>query len=232
VTVIAGIAAGDMRRMLAGRRKAVMAGIAGSDDLVMVDRHHRCKHVCRVAVLADVRRLHMGRILAGSFDAVVAADTIATDVDVIKVCRQPAKRAVAVVAGDATGDVGWVLADGNDAVVTGTASPDYLIVINDHLGRKNICVVAVFADIRSLNVCRVLTDCVRAVMAADTGTGDVQMVEIRRQPTDRAVTIIACIAAGNVRCVLTACDHPVVARAAITCYLCVVNRHGGYKGIA
>ena len=54
MAIVASITARDMRRVLAGRRDAVMAGIAGSDDLRVIDGHYRRKHVCRMAVLADV----------------------------------------------------------------------------------------------------------------------------------------------------------------------------------
>jgi len=48
-------------------------------------------------------------------------------------------------------------------------------------------------------------------MAADAVATDVDMVEVRRNPADRAVTVIAGITAGNMRIVLTRGDHAVVA---------------------
>ena len=83
----------------------------------MIDRHHRCKNIGGVAVLADIGCLNMCRVLARCVRAVMTADAIAGDIDVIKVRWQPANGAVAVIAGIAAGDMRRVLADGSDAVV-------------------------------------------------------------------------------------------------------------------
>ena len=86
---------------------------------------------------------------------------------------------MAVVAGVGTRNVSRVLAGGRDAVVTGTATPDHLSVIDGHHGREDICAVAVFTDIRRQNVSRVLASCIRSVMATDTVAAYVYVVEIR-----------------------------------------------------
>jgi len=87
VAVVAIIAAGDMRGMLAGRDDAVMTGAAGTDDLGMVDRVSRGPDVRRVAVFADVAGLDVIWRLAGRVRAVMAAKAVASDVDVIEIRR-------------------------------------------------------------------------------------------------------------------------------------------------
>jgi hypothetical protein len=62
------------------------------------------------------------RRFAGGLGAVVAADTVAADVEVIEVRRQPGDAAVAIIAGVVAGDVRRVLAGGGDAVVAGATS--------------------------------------------------------------------------------------------------------------
>lgn len=90
VTVIAGIAAGDVRRMFADGCDAVVAGTAITDDLCVIDSKDRRKNIGRVAVLAHITGLDVCRTFADSLDPIMAIDTIAGDVHVIEVRRQPA----------------------------------------------------------------------------------------------------------------------------------------------
>ncbi len=85
VAVVAGVGAGDMCRGLADGRDAVMAGIAGSDDLGVVDGHHGRKHIRGVAVFANIRRSNMRRVLTDRVRAIVATDTVTADIHMIKV---------------------------------------------------------------------------------------------------------------------------------------------------
>ena len=94
-----------MRRMLAGRGRAVMAAYAGADHLGVVDEVGRRPEDIVVAVLADIGRVDVGRSLAGRIRAVVAVGAVAGDVHVIEVRRDPRVRRVAIVAVGATGDV-------------------------------------------------------------------------------------------------------------------------------
>ena len=76
----------------------------------------------------------MGGVLARRIGAVVAADAIARDIDVIEVRRNPRNRCMTVIAVVAARDVRRVLARGGVAVVTGEAGPEDLRVVN-HVGR-------------------------------------------------------------------------------------------------
>lgn len=87
MTVIAGVATGNVRRVLADRRDSIMAGIAGADYLGVVDAHYWRKDVGRMAVFANVRSLNVPAVLAGRFRAVMAAHTVARDIQVIEVRR-------------------------------------------------------------------------------------------------------------------------------------------------
>lgn len=156
-----------------------MTGAAGSDDLRVVNGHHRCKNVRRMAVLTDIRRTNMSHILAGRLGSIVAADTIPCDIEVIEVCGQPADRAVTVIAGIGTGDMRWVLARRDDAVVTGAAHSDDLGVIHGHHWREDVSRVAIFTYVRCLDMCGAFSGCINAVMAADAVPGDIHMIEIR-----------------------------------------------------
>lgn len=51
----------------------------------MVDRCHRRPHIAVVAVFTDIACLNVRGALACRFDAVVATDAVARDIDVIEV---------------------------------------------------------------------------------------------------------------------------------------------------
>ena len=69
---------------------------------------------------------------------------------------------VAVVAGL---DMVGVLAGGRNAIVAGTTGADHLQMVDGNRGRPLGAVVAVFADIRRVDVGRVLARGGRAVVA-------------------------------------------------------------------
>ena len=87
MAVVAIIAAGDMRRVLACRNNAVVAGAAGSNNLGVVHRVSWNPDIGVVAVLANFCSQNVRWVFAGRFDAVVAACAIAGDANVIKIRR-------------------------------------------------------------------------------------------------------------------------------------------------
>ena len=98
VTIAAVVATRNMRRVLACRCDAIVAGAAGAHHLGMVNRY--CRHIGygAVAILADIAGLNMSHTLARGCNAVVAGNAIADDTGVIKKCGQPPRDIVAVVA--------------------------------------------------------------------------------------------------------------------------------------
>jgi hypothetical protein len=84
VTVVAGVATGHMCGVLAGGGYAVMATVAGADDVRVIDVQHRHPGVRAMAVLADVGSLNMCNAFAGCIRPVVAADAIAAYVDMVE----------------------------------------------------------------------------------------------------------------------------------------------------
>lgn len=179
-----------------------------------------------MAVLANVRRVHVCRVLASRFGAVMAAETVAADIDMVKVGRQPAERAVAVIAGGAAGDMGWVLANRNVAIVARDTRADNLAVIDFHDGYKDVRRMTVLANIRRLNMRQTLARRVGAIVAAEAVTADVDMIKVGGNPANRAVTVIAGIATGNVRRIFSVGNPAVMTRHAIANNLCVIDCHG------
>ncbi len=85
MAIIAVVAARDVSRVFARCRNAVMAAIAGTQYLGVIDRHDRRPQICGVAVLADIRRLHVSRIFSCRVRAVMAAHAVPGNVYVAEV---------------------------------------------------------------------------------------------------------------------------------------------------
>ena len=194
MTVIAVVAARDVRRVFADRRDAVMARAAGAQYLRVIDSKCGRPHIARVAIFADIRRLDVCGGLTRGFRAVVAVDAVTDDVQVVEVRRQPGGRVVAIVAVCAAGDMRCMFAGGGDAVMTGAASAQNLGVVHRNYRRKANRAVAVCADIGRLYVGRRLSGRGRAIVAAGAVVDDTRVIEQCRKPGCRAVTIVALIA--------------------------------------
>ena len=62
-----------------------MTAVAGTNDLRVVDGKDRRKDVGIVAVLANIAGLDVCQILANGIDTVMAVNTLARDVQMVKV---------------------------------------------------------------------------------------------------------------------------------------------------
>ena len=87
--------------------------------------------------------------------------------------------------------------------------------------------MAIFADIGCLDVCRIFPYCVCAVVTAKAVAGDIHVVEIRRHPANRAVTVIAIVTACNMSRVLADCSDAIVAGCAGADDLGVIDDYHG-----
>ena len=74
-----------------------------------------------MTILTNIRRLNMGRALSDRLHAVMAAKTIAHDVCVIEVCRDPAIGGMAIVARISADNMVGILTFGDRAVMTAHA---------------------------------------------------------------------------------------------------------------
>ena len=90
---------------------------------------------------------------------------------------------MAVVAIIAAGDMCWVLAGCDNAVVARAASTDNLGVIHGVCWHPDIGIVTVFANFRCQNVRRVFASCLNAVVAACAIASDAYVVKVRGQPS-------------------------------------------------
>ena len=85
MTVVAGIAAGNMRRMLAGGNHTIVTGAAGSDYLGVIDGGRRYPDRRAMAILADIGRLNVRQVFTSRLGAVMTADAVAKNIYVIKI---------------------------------------------------------------------------------------------------------------------------------------------------
>ena len=206
VAYVAGVAflrGVKMTRVRAGGSYAIVTGRAGAKHLRVINCHYGRKHIRGVAVLANIGCQDVRWILAGRVCAVMAAHAVTRDVDVVKVGRQPGNCAVTVIAVVTTRNVGRMFAGGSDAVMAGSASPDYLGVIDDENWLPHSWRVAVFTDVRRQWMCWTLARCVRTVMAVDAVARNGRVIECRGQPASGGVTVIAGVTARNMRRMLT-----------------------------
>jgi hypothetical protein len=182
-----------MRRAFSDRGDAIVAGTANADDLRVIHAVRWYERNVVVAGLAKITGLDMRQILADSGSTVVATDTIAGDVDVVKIGGHPAVRGVTVVASVTAGDMCRVFTGRDRTVVAGITGADDLGVI-DHVRRYKLRrVMAVFAGVRRLNVCDWFSWGIHTVVAANAVAGNAGVIKNRRYPAIGLVTILALI---------------------------------------
>ena len=224
MTIVASVVTGDMRWVFARCRDAIMTRAAGAHHLRMVDRIGGGPHSAVVAILANICCLYVCQVLARRLDAIVTTGAISANAHVIKIGRSPGITRMAIVASVAACNVGRMLAGGYDAIVTGVAGTDDLRVINGEHRREYVGVVAVFTDITCLNVRLVFACCLHTVVTVDAISGDIQVIEIRRQPSSRRVAVVTSIAADQMIQVFAASDNAIVAGPTISDNLHVIDK--------
>ena len=211
MTIVAGVAALDVRRVLAGCDRVVMTGEAGADYLGVVDDIGRCPDHVVVAVLARVGRVDVVQALACRIGTVVAADAVAGDIDVVEVCRAPPRGRMAVVAVVAAREVRRVLATRQHAVMAGETGAEHLRMVDGGCRCVGNRVVAVLTNVGCVDVIGGLAGCIDAVMAGEATSGDIAVIENRRYPARTLVTVVALIACDDVVGRLAGCIDAIVA---------------------
>lgn len=108
-----------------------------------------------VAVVAGVATGNVGRVFSGRSNAIVAANTIANNIIVIKNGGKPASRAVTIITLIAGGNMIRCFSGRLDAVVAGYAIAGYGCVIHEDAGGPRRGVMAIVAR----GGCRHVIDC-------------------------------------------------------------------------
>ena len=166
-----------MRRVLARCCETVVARIAGSKHLGVINGENGCPDIRGMAILADVAGLQMCLGLAGCVGAIVTGRTIAGDIHMIEIRGQPGNGRVAVVTGIAAGYMRGMLAGCRGTIVAGVARTDNLGVINGVGWRPDIRRMTVFANEGGLYMRKSLAGCVGAVVTTRAVAGDACVVK-------------------------------------------------------
>ena len=190
MTFLAIVAACNVGWILARRCAAVMTRKAASKHLAVINQGSGSPPCRTVTVLADVRGLHVGGVLAGGVDAVVTTETAACDVGVIKYRGLPRACLVTVVALVAGDDVVRRLSDRNNIVMTREAASGHGSVIHECDRAPRTCRVAIAADFRTLDVIRVFACCLHRAyrgMAANAVSARALELSARMTPFTRDI---------------------------------------------
>lgn len=202
---------------------SIVTAIAGTDDLIVIDRFHRFPGAAAVAVLAIVRgRRVIGTlaIFAITIVATIAADVIAA---VLEIGRRPTTGAMAEIAGVVADNVILRLTVRHGTVVATGAGTDDLIVINPDHRRPIAVAVAILACVGGRHVGIVFSRLRSTVMTAETVAGHLTVFKGRWDPLIGRMAKIAGIVAGDVVLRLAVGIAPVMAAVTDTQDLVVID---------
>ena len=219
MAIIAVIAARDMPGILAVRNSAVMAGHARSQHLRVIHPVGRFPEDVVVAVFAHVGCRNVHRALTGGVYAVMATNAVAGDVHVVEVRRYPRDSRMTVIAIVAACDVIHILARRIDAVMTRKAGAKDLQMVDRKHGRPRSIAVAILTHVCGQYVGGIFSGGVQPVVAVETAIDDIGMIEIRGDPCNGCMTVVAGFAALNMCRILAGCGRTIVARVAGTQYV-------------
>lgn len=176
-----------------------------------------------MTILANVGRQYVLRILSRGDRPVVATHAVACNVSVIEVGRCPGDGGVAIVAVVAACDMCWVLAGRNDTVVTCGTTAEDLCVIDGHDRVPDRWAVAIFTNVRCLNMHGVFAGRIRTVMAIHAVAHNIHVIEVRRHPGNGGVAVFTVIAARNMCRMFASGSNTVVTGATTAQHLGVVD---------
>lgn len=221
----------EVARIHSSRCRAVMAGRAGANNLVVVNGHDGREDGSAMAILAYVACERMRRALSRCVTAVVTIHATIRDVGVIEVRRSPGNGRVAIIAIIAAGNMRRMLARCGHAVMTGLACTDHLRVVNREWRNPDVRPVAILTDVAGVDMSNVLAGRIAAVVATAAATRDVGMIESCRSPGDACMAVIAIVSAFDMCWILTGGHNAVMTGLACAKYLRVIDRQCRHKGI-
>ena len=168
----------------------------------------------------------------------MATDTRRRGGGVIKAAHKPVGGGVTSLTGFRGGDVGDALAGGNNPIVTGFASSQYLGVIDQWYRRgPGNTGMAGLAYIGGVDVRGALAGGGSAVVTGDTGIRGGSMIKCGHQPGRHQMTHLARFHRGHVGRPLAGGNHAIVTTFASTQHLIVIHyrhrqpTHGGMAGV-
>ena len=225
VALIARVRAGNVIcRPSCGDRIVMAAGTRPVDRrMVHLDCRRPC--TCAMAVFTRVTGINVTGVLARRRGSVVAIHTRSCYAAVIERRPRPICRIVTIVAGIRTRNVvGWFSRRHRIVVATGTRSAHRRVI---HLGyrRPSAGIVAAFAGIRGVDMCRTLAGRRGSVVTVDTRPRHAGMVKGRRRPVRSTMAVLTSIGAGDMVRRFARRNRIVVAAGARPAHCRVVHLH-------
>jgi hypothetical protein len=105
MTIVTGIAAGNMVGRLAGSNRAVVATETGAQNIGVIDAHYRRPGRGEMAILANSVGLDVHGVFAGCGTAVVTRRAITGHRGMIEYGRYPCSSGMTIIAGVTAGNV-------------------------------------------------------------------------------------------------------------------------------
>ena len=215
-----------MRWVFACRDCAVVAVRTGSEYLRVVDKIGRRPDDTIVAALAYVGCIDVREVFAWHLRIIVTANAVIGNASVIERRRNPRVRRMTIIAGITAREMCRVFTGGRCAVVAGETRTDDLRVIDGVRRCKGDCIVAIDAQVSGIDVRQVFACGIGAIVAADSISRDVGVIEVGRSPCRGRMAIVTGVAAGKMRRILAGCSHAIVAGEAGTKDLGVIHGIG------
>ncbi len=197
VADVAFLSGNEVSVILTGCERAIVAGRARTKHLCMINPVNRYPRSHVVAILTYVRRRYVIQVFSGCVGTVMATDTVARDIDVVKRRRSEAICCMAIIAIVTADNMVWRFADRNRVVMTGCTAADHLRVIDRHGRLKDRGTVAILANIGNQNVVLLLADRIRSIVTANAIASDGCVIENRGHERLSRMAIIAVIATRN-----------------------------------
>jgi len=157
----------------------------------MIDRRDRGKCGDCMTIFADVRGRSMRLRLADRIDRVVATYTVAGNVVVLKIRRQPAIGGVAIFTGIATLNVILRFTIHDGIVMAARAATQDLQVIDAHDRDECYCRMAIFADACRCDVRRIFSGCAYPIVTTHAISNYIEVIEEHGKPCGSLVAGVA-----------------------------------------
>ena len=164
MAIITRVAAGDVTGAFSLSNSVVVTATAYTNHLQMIDLQRRLPCRGAMTVLADIRRIEMGRQLVRQ----VATRARTGDIRMVEHGWRPGIGRMAIITRVTAGDVIRAFTLRNSVVVTGAAGTYYLQMVNTYYRFPTGGAMTVFTYVRGIDVTGPLAFGCRAVVATGT----------------------------------------------------------------
>ena len=211
MAVVAGIAASNVGCGLTFCDRAVMTRATRAKHGIVVDSSDILEAGSCMAIFTHIRGVNVRGVLTGGVHAVMAARAVACYCTVIKLGITPRVGVMAVIASVAASNVGCGLAFCDRAVMTRATRAKHGVVVDPRHILECRGRVAIFADIRGVNVRGVLTGGVHTIVTRGTVARDGTVIKLSITPRISVVAVVTSLRTLYMCCRFTLSNRSIVA---------------------